>query len=252
MRRKRNRFFQSAAFIFCICSVVCSAAETVKSPPGHLLKFKNSSLQASIRAEIKNNFISIRLSYRAEAGHTKHRPWIWNKALSAYTTGHDVEDTVRIYIYRSSDSEENINFADIWVWRAGRSDMSEYADDMYWRRTPDSPGRKITPANVFPDTGRPPWYQRFLKGFCGEEIRRFYPQSPTKSMADVHVKSSWSEGIRHIEFRRELKTGNPDDISFIVNNRYILTVLIYDRAEKKFAVSGKVPITLRFLPGTDK
>jgi len=171
-----------------------------------------------------------------------HKPWIWDKDKEAYETGAHREDTF-VFKWNMMDKKVNLsNFsdnsymADVWYWKANRTNPAGYADDKN-QKLSDSPSKKST--ELVSSTGKKrflsrrsdkgkPAYEEFKPTSFIEALIDRYPKStPEGSRADVIAKGKWQGGYWTIEFERKLDTGYTDDIQFDLSKEYLFGVSIF-------------------------
>ncbi len=178
-----------------------------------------------------------------------HKSWVWNPSMKIYQMGADREDIFVVKWFIESDPKGLSLFAgkphtaDIWFWKANRTDPTGYADDkiQYLQVKPEKRATKITADNgtVFyllrkGDHGDSAYTTKLISEYEGEKVPRFGYQVPTGSRADLRAKGVWQDGEWTIEFRRMLLTGHDDDLDFDVSKTYLLGV-------SRFEVAGRPP-----------
>ena len=186
------------------------------------LEFKASSDGTKI-------FLVVR--FKASAPLCEERRWVWDKAAGIYVPGKDAEDTLNVILSPGSGSSSL--FADLWVWRAGRTDPLAAADDLYI-----SYDSERSAPRIFPDKGQASWYSRYFSDYAGDVIKRFYLKKPSGSAADVSAKGIWLDGIWTVEFSRKLDTGNIDDFRLSASEPFLVS----------FCVGRKLPEKFSFIP----
>ena len=171
-----------------------------------------------------------------------HKPWIWNKDKEAYETGEHREDTF-VFKWSMMDKEVNLsNFsddsytADVWYWKANRTNPAGYADDKH-QELGNSPSEKSTELESATgkkrflvrssDQGKPAYKELKPTEFTEFLIDRYPKSTPEGSRADVRAKGKWQGGLWTIEFERALNTGNADDVQFDLAKDYLFGVSIF-------------------------
>lgn len=175
----------------------------------------------------------------------EHKSWIWDSETEMYTIGPDREDSfvfkwnmeplpVDLSVYA-----DNSYTADIWFWKACRTDPSGFADDKTHRlsslkmvesKKVTSKSGKVMYLERKGDDGTPAYQDILYSEFDGEKRSRFDTLVPTGSRADVKAKGVWSEGRWTIEFSRAFKTGHQDDVQFILGKKFLFGVSRYEIA----------------------
>jgi hypothetical protein len=173
-----------------------------------------------------------------------HKPWIWDKDKEAYETGAHREDTF-VFKWNMMDKKVDLsNFsdgsytADVWYWKANRTNPAGYADDKN-QELSDSPSKKATelesPAGKKrflvrrSDQGKPAYNEFKPTTFTEAFIDRYPESTPEGSRADVIAKGEWQGGYWTIEFERKLDTGHNDDVKFNLSKgkEYLFGVSIF-------------------------
>jgi hypothetical protein len=140
----------------------------------------------------------------------KQKTWKWDKEKKIYVPGIEIENSLTLLFFKDSI---HTNSADVWIWRAARTNIAGYADDM------------VMLGNSYQmDKGKSCWFSKFFGEFAGSELPRFYQRTPTGSAGDVKAKGKWKNKMMTIEFARKLKTGHTDD--FILNRKLSMKLII--------------------------
>ncbi len=177
-----------------------------------------------------------------------HKCWTWAKDKKLYVLGKDRED---VFVFKwNMDSKpvdlsiyaDNPYKADIWFWKADRTDPAGYADDKIQVLSPEYSKRTSKLTNA---TGRTMYlsrkgdsgvsaYKTNVPGkYEGDMVHRFISQVPTGGRADIKAKGVWKDGKWTIEFGRALSTGNNDDIQFDLKKGYQFGISRYEIAGRK-------------------
>jgi hypothetical protein len=156
-----------------------------------------------------------------------HKNWQWDPKKNLYDLGKDREDTftfkwnmeaepVDLSIYA-----DNNYIADIWYWKANRTDPSGYADDKSHvlnsiasknaTRLTSRTGRTRYLSRL-EDNGRSAYKSLIQTEYGGDTMPRYRNRKPTLSRADVKARGVWKDGWWTIELARALDTGFEDDI----------------------------------------
>jgi hypothetical protein len=171
--------------------------------------------EISLKACSDGKKIFFLLQYKTGSENRKHRAWHWDPVLRAYIPGKEQEETFSIVIARSSGGNKK---ADIWIWRAARTDPVNKADDLFYME----PGLVNQPdRTIIMDNGTICWFSKYFGNYAGLELPRFYNRAPEGSTGDVSAKGRWDLHQLSIEFSRLLDTGNSDDISLKPGIYYI-------------------------------
>lgn len=158
-----------------------------------------------------------------------HKPWLWNAEQKQYETGAHREDTF-VFKWNMMDHDVDLsNFsddsysADIWYWKANRTNPAGYADDKM-QTLLDTAGEKSTEKisttgkkrylSRLSDAGKKAYREYKPSEYEGGLVDAFPPATPAGSRADVRAKGVWNGGFWTIEFARKFNTGNADDVQF--------------------------------------
>lgn len=172
-----------------------------------------------------------------------HKPWDWNKDLEAYQIGHQREDTSVFKWSMSGNSVDLSNFsdddyrADVWYWKANRTDPAGFADDKSHILSGEegkkslkltSRSRKTRYLVRLGDAGTSAQEKLLLTDYQGDVHDQYASRRPDGSRADVRARGVWKNGRWTVEFARRLDTGNDDDIRLDPGNAagYLLGVSI--------------------------
>ncbi len=174
-----------------------------------------------------------------------HKTWVWDKGRQIYTVGHDRED---IFIFKWNMGSNPVDMslysdtayhADIWFWKACRTDGVGYADDKShtYSLTEDRNATTIvsrTGETMYllrsGDDGESAYTIDLISDYGGDMLPRYTLRQPTGSRGDVRAKGAWLNGRWTIEFRRKLVTGNGDDIQFTPGKKYLFGISRYEIA----------------------
>lgn len=171
------------------------------------------------------------VKYKDMAENPFHKPWIWDKAEEKYVSGAHREDTF-VFKWNMEKHEVNLsNFsddsytADIWYWKANRTNLAGYADDKH-QILSDKPGKKSTETVSASgkkrylyrksDAGKPAYKEIKTppSGISTHLVNRYEPAKPQGSRGDVEAKGAWKNGYWTIEFARTFNSGHDDDVQF--------------------------------------
>jgi hypothetical protein len=206
---------------------------------------KGMDLPITIKAIYTNQDIFILIKFKDHEESRSHKSWQWDKGLSLYKVGNDREDVFMIKWNMApapvdlSIYSDNSYLADIWFWKACRTDPLGYADDKMHKLSfqKDSDATKLTSntgrviyLNRKGDTGASAYKIDLKTEFGGETLPRYSYRQPSGSRGDVRAKGTWNNGEWTIEFARALNTGNSDDVHFELSKKYLLGVSRYEIA----------------------
>lgn len=175
----------------------------------------------------------------------EHKSWVWLARENVYIEGLDREDAL-VLKWRTTGG--NMSFlpaliephtADIWFWKASRTNPSGYFDDKSQIvRQEDTGGGLQVPSEKYDrlflyrnsDTGKGAYEEKIFFKYQGPALKRFYPVEPKGSRADVVGKGIWSDGKWTVEFARDFQTHDQQDIAFSSGNNYEFGISLYEMA----------------------
>lgn len=155
-----------------------------------------------------------------------HKPYRWNGDMQTYRRTEDLEDRFAVnFLMAGTFSHSKLAgaefTADVWHWKASRSDPAGIAHDKMWRvsqtefpkskAVPGEGGQTVYLARMSDEGDR---LYRPVKYIVkeGDVMPRYEVNlSPGGSIADVRAKGVWRNGRWHLELARKLDTGHDDD-----------------------------------------
>ena len=177
-----------------------------------------------------------------------HKPWVWDNDLEMYKMGHDREDCF-VFKWNMESKSKDLSVyadesyvADIWFWKACRTNPVGFADDKIQRLSPFELGKA---KKMISKTGKTMYltregdkgaaaYKSILYSEHKEDrLLQFTNQAPKGSRADIKAKGIWSNGHWTIEFGRMLNTGHEDDIQLFPGKTYPFGISRYEIAGRK-------------------
>ncbi len=206
---------------------------------------KVSQLPITLKAVYSDTELYFQVSFPDQDESRTHKSWTWDKGREIYTVGHDREDTL---ILKWSMLPETVDLsifshtphhADIWFWKACRTDPAGYADDKthVLNQAEERGATKINSQseNVMyllrrGDNGASAYGIDLITDYQDKIMPRYITQQPTGSRSDVKAKGIWENGTWTIEFRRDLSTGYQDDIQFTTDRKFLFGVSRYEIA----------------------
>ena len=132
--------------------------------------------------------------------------------------------------------------ADVWYWKAFRTDPTGYADDkchIYTKESSSKAKKRISKNGKqfylvrHGDKGTPAYNPIIHIVRYGDRENSYSHREPTGSRADVQAKGNWINNVWTIEFARDLDTGHADDVRFSLNRQYQFGVSRYETAGTK-------------------
>ncbi len=218
---------------------------------------KIASIDITIKALYNEHNIYILVRFPDPDENRTHKSWVWNKSNKMYEMGHDREDVFVIKWLMEFDPQALSVFsgkphkADIWYWKANRTDPTGYADDkiQVLQTNIEKRATKITGSNDSVlyllrkgDTGDAAYVSTLAIDYKSDRELRFENVTPTGSRADIIAKGKWMAGEWVIEFQRALNTGHDDDLALELNRSYILGLSTVEIAGRMPKPEAKQPL----------
>ena len=229
-----------------------------------MVKDRRVGATIELRAVYTDKEIFILARYPDKREDRMHKPWVWDRELKAYKIGPQREDTFVIKWNMESKDVDLSNFADndyradVWYWKAFRTDPLGHASDKMHilssekgRKAQEVKSRtgKIRYLHRLGDQGRGCYKRRVVTTYQGDIVPSYKHTQPTGSRADVRAKGLWKDGYWTIEFSRALNTGHDDDVAFNPSSkkRYLFGVSIFglygepiDNSREYFYGQGRI------------
>lgn len=203
-----------------------------------------AKVEITLKAVYTDTEIFFLASFPDKDESAAHKFWVWDEKEQMYKTGPLREDTL-IFKWHMAPQPIDLSlksgqdyFADIWFWKACRSNPVGYLDDKYQRysstKLPKSYEIEVTGEIRHllreGDSGTAAYKNVIYTDYEGDNIRRYINLVPTGSRADIRGKGIWSDGRWTIELGRRLLTGNNDDVQFDTSKTYFFGVSLYEIA----------------------
>lgn len=207
-----------------------------------------AKIPITLKAVYTDTEIFFLISFADSDESVTHKTWTWNKTKEMYKEGPERED---VFVFKWNMEPNPVDLgvfadnpytADIWFWKACRTNPIGYADDKFDQlsltETPKSmkltsKSGKTTYLKRNPDKGTVAFEDTLYEENKGDKMPRYTLKTPTGSCADIKAKGVWSNGKWIIEFERSLKTGNTDDIQFDTSKSYLFGVSRYEISGQK-------------------
>ena len=190
------------------------------------LKGKGKVDSVELKAAVRDGMIYVYAKWADSTESRLHKPYKWNEASQSYKRTRQLEDRFAISLEMSGNFSANkidgsIFNADVWHWKAGRTDPAGIAHDKMHKvsDTPFKKGKKFKAASGktvylgrLSDAGDR-LYRAVKFDAKQQDVMKRYEvnTTPSGSIADVRAKGMWRDGYWHLEFARKFDTGNSDD-----------------------------------------
>ena len=161
---------------------------------------KIAKINITLKATYSKDKIFILASFNDADENRQHRTLMWDHGLKAYQNGPEREDVFVFKWSMTSHStaltlhEDSPYFADIWFWKAMRTDHAGYADDKMHIYTANKSKKskamvskkgRILYLTRKGDTGKPAYSSNLVRGMQGDRIKKFNWNMPEGSRADI-------------------------------------------------------------------
>jgi len=178
----------------------------------------------------------------------RHKYWAWNEDLKLYENGPERED---VFVFKWSMAGNQIDLglrsdtghtADIWFWKANRTDPAGVADDKiqtlaFVQKPKTQPVTSQSGRTAYlsrrGDEGRSAYQPVIQVDYQGDRVPQFENRPPSGSRADVQARGVWKDGQWTIEFSRKLATGHPDDVRLDPSETFLFGVSRYEIAGRR-------------------
>ncbi len=207
-----------------------------------------ANINVTIKAVHTTDSIFFLVTFPDRTENRHHKTMVWVPEQDRYRTGPTREDT---FVIKWSEEPGEIDLslsadapykADIWYWKAHRTDHAGYADDKSQiysaieipRSKPviSKRGRRFFLSRPG-DEGNAAYLTVVHANHVGKTAGKYELSQPTGSRADVRAKGVWRRGTWTVEFQRKLATGHADDIQFDRNRRYQFGVSRFEIAGRR-------------------
>lgn len=247
----------------------CSRTAAVIKPDGFLdeadwddtgivqIRDAVAPLSHEVRCLYSDSHIHIAVRFPDETQNRVHKSRVWDPDQQRFRVSTRREDTL-VLKWNMDANHGNLSLgsdtphkADVWYWKANRSDPLGYADDKYhlYTNVPTGKAKKLISNSGYRfylvrkgDRGQPTYQSRIGGDYVGaDEIQGYDLQTPSGSRADIRAKGHWSDGHWLVEFSRLLDTGNSDDIQLTPGRSYQLGVSRYEIASVPVNTKLEIP-----------
>ncbi|MHC4295376.1 MAG: ethylbenzene dehydrogenase-related protein [Planctomycetota bacterium] len=202
-----------------------------------------ADIEITLRSVYSADEVFVLVEFPDQTENRAHKTLIWDEEAKRYRIGPQREDT---FVFKWSMGPYPVDLsvsankpyqADIWYWKAHRTDPSGYADDKLQRygitelkhatRVTSKSGRRFY-LHRSGDAGEAAYQTVIVDNYTGPRVSKFSSQEPSGSRADVRAKGVWQNGVWTIEFRRKLRTGHGDDVQFDISKNHRFGVSRYE------------------------
>jgi hypothetical protein len=209
--------------------------------------------RVELRAAIRGDRIYVLAIWDDPSKSDLHKPYRWDEAAHAYKKTDDMEDRFALSMRMSGEFTANkldgSEFtADVWHWKAHRSNPAGLAHDKWWRvsRTPFDRSRAFeTPEGGIVHLARPSdagdqLYKIVRYHIKRQEMMPLYEvnRSARGSIVDVSAAGVWRDGRWYLELSRRLDTGHDDDAVIAANGTMPFAIAVFDGVSNNLVDGG--------------
>jgi hypothetical protein len=200
-----------------------------KSAEALAVKDGRSGDTVTLKALRRGDTVYFLVQFPDAAEDRLHKPWVWDKEMEVYKLGPQREDgfTFKWNMEERdvdlSNFSDDVYHADVWYWKANRTDPAGYADDKHHILTSEPAAKakelktgsgKSRYLQRLGDAGTSAQKKRLLTDYEGDVQDQYESRKPDGSRADVLTRGVWKKGTWTIEFARKFDTGQDDDVRF--------------------------------------
>lgn len=191
-----------------------------------------------------------------------HKPYKWNEAAHDYEKTERMEDRFAISFAMSGDFSANkldgSEFtADVWHWKASRSNPAGLAHDKWWRisRTRFDKSREFRTVDggtvhiARPSDAGDQLYKPVRYHLKHDDLMPLYEVNlqAQGSVADVQAKGVWRDGRWYLELSRRLDTGHDDDVVIPRAGDIEIAVALFDDISHNVVDGGAHSVSEKFV-----
>lgn len=178
-----------------------------------------------------------------------HNPFVWNSKKNKYIIGKIKEDRFSMQFkmkgnYTTEWDSGNLFEADMWHWKAGRTNPLGLAHDKMTiiSRKASKKAFKLKSKKGYliyilrPSDKGSKLYKsvRYKKKEQDTMPKYILQKNPKGSVADIKAKGVWRSGEWVLEMSRKMNTGNKDDVVFKNGGRVEGGIAIFDHTGTKY------------------
>jgi hypothetical protein len=207
-----------------------------------------TGIDVTLRAVRTAEEVFIVVTFPDDAEDRAHKAMRWDRAQKRYRTGPEREDTF-VLKWGMQGDEPDLSLsadapyrADVWYWKAHRTDHTGRADDKIQtysavRTAGAKPLRSRNSGRFFltrsGDAGEAAYASILHDGFSGDRVPKYGLREPTGSRADIRARGVWRDGTWTVEFARRLDTGHDDDVRFEPGRSYAFGISRHEIAGRR-------------------
>jgi hypothetical protein len=209
--------------------------------------------EIELRAAIRDDRIYVLAIWDDAAKSELHKPYQWSEASQSYEKTEQMEDRFALSMRITGDFTANkldgSEFtADVWHWKANRSNPIGLAHDKSWRvsQTPFDQSRAFeTQSGTTVHLARPSdsgdqLYKVVRYYVKDRDVMPLYElnKEARGSIADVAASGVWRNGRWYLELSRRLDTGHDDDAVIPANGTIPFAIALFDGVSNNLVDGG--------------
>lgn len=213
--------------------------------------------EVKLKAAIHGDRIFVLAVWKDATESRLHKPYKWDENARSYQRTGQLEDRLAVSLAMTGDfSASKLSgaefSADVWHWKASRSDPAGIAQDKMWKVSQS----EFPKGKAFKtEDGQTIWLAR--SSDKGDRLYRpvkydvkdrdLMPRyevnlSPAGSIADVSARGKWRDGRWFLEMSRKLDTGNADDAVIPASGAILIAVAAFNDIDGRNHSSSDVII----------
>lgn len=213
--------------------------------------------EVELKAAIHGDRIFVLAVWKDATESRLHKPYKWDENARSYQRTGQLEDRLAVSLAMTGDfSASKLSgaefSADVWHWKASRSDPAGIAQDKMWKVSQS----EFPKGKAFKtEDGQTIWLAR--SSDKGDRLYRpvkydvkdrdLMPRyevnlSPAGSIADVSARGKWRDGRWFLEMSRKLDTGNADDAVIPASGAILIAVAAFNDIDGRNHSSSDVII----------
>ncbi len=199
----------------------------------------------AVKSGVFGDEVFVLLQWKDSTHDKEHKPYVWDAANEKYKKGKKQEDRFAINFAMEGDFTAdwlsgNIFKADMWHWKAGRSNPIGIAQDKMTIITTEKAKQVYTATAkngkeiyiLRPSDSGDALYTTKRYATKEKDVMPKYilNENAKGSIADVKAKGVWENGQWTLELKRKLNTGHPDDVVFTKGQALAASMAVFDRS----------------------
>lgn len=212
-----------------------------------------------LKAAIHGDMIYLLAVWNDDSENILHKPYKWDEAKQSYQRTKQLEDRFAVSLamsgsFSASKQDGSTFTADVWHWKASRTNPTGLAHDKRHVVSAEKPAGKSkklkTPDGKIVYVQRPSdagdkLYKSTKYDVKQEDImpRYLVTENPTGSITDIKAKGIWKDGKWVLELARKLNTGHDDDAVIPTSGSIEIAVAAFNNVDgRNHSTSEKITL----------